>query len=111
MSMMQDIRKMQRLAMRRANEFDVDGILGRLGLERRRGVLDFALPMLGVLAAGAIVGATVALLFAPSSGRRLRQDMEHKMNRLRDRYLPEHRGGNAAEGEEGAGVGSAAGMR
>ena len=99
------IGKMLRLKMRRlawqARRFDVDDALGFAGLRRRRDAIDLVLPMIGVVVAGAFVGATIAHLFAPSSGRKLRADMERKINGLRDRYLP--------EGGQGGDLGRAAG--
>ncbi len=46
--------------------------LARIGLARRRRLGDTALVTLGVFCAGAMVGAGVALLAAPESGRDLR---------------------------------------
>ena len=81
MSMKRRIRKMK--------DFDLDDVLGAFGLTRRRGVLGFVLPAVGLLAAGTVIGAGIALLFAPSSGRRLRADMGEKVKQLKERYVPE----------------------
>jgi gas vesicle protein len=42
-------------------------------------------PMLGLLFAGAAVGAGFGLLLAPTPGRRLRHGMGHRIGRLRER--------------------------
>ncbi|NVB37059.1 YtxH domain-containing protein [Pseudenhygromyxa sp. WMMC2535] len=53
--------------------------LTRLDIARALGVAprprDYILPALGVLTAGAVIGAGVALLFAPKSGVKLREDI------------------------------------
>jgi hypothetical protein len=49
---------------------ELNDVLGTMGLSRRR---SHFLENLGLVAAGAIVGAGAAILFAPSSGRETRR--------------------------------------
>ena len=48
-----------------ANHLNVDDILGLVGVQRRRGIWAQSAPALGVLAAGAIVGAGLAYWLLP----------------------------------------------
>jgi gas vesicle protein len=43
-------------------------------------------PAIGLVAAGAAFGAGMGLVFAPLSGRRLREDVGGRFDRLRDRF-------------------------
>ncbi len=52
-----------------------DDVLASLGLQTRKTTTDYLLPALGVFGAGLAVGAGVALLLAPKSGRELRGDL------------------------------------
>jgi hypothetical protein len=70
-------------------EAGLQSILEYLGLERRRGVLSSALPVMGALAAGMLAGAGVALLLAPRPGKELRADIQRKLVDIKDRRLPE----------------------
>jgi hypothetical protein len=56
-----------------------------IGLEP--GIGDYVLPAVGVLALGVLAGASVALLFAPTTGKRLREEMESRLVELRSRLL------------------------
>jgi hypothetical protein len=58
---------------------ELDDVLGTVGLSRRRGHF---LENLGLVAAGAIVGAGAAMLFAPSSGRETRRRIGEEASRL-----------------------------
>jgi hypothetical protein len=71
--------------MKNLTGYDVDDLLNLAGLERSRSVVGFLLPALGCIALGAAVGAGVGLLFAPSSGRRFRQDMGDRFGQIRER--------------------------
>jgi hypothetical protein len=50
-----------------ARHLNSDDILGLVGVQRRRGVWAMAAPALGVLAAGAVVGAGLAYWLLPFS--------------------------------------------
>lgn len=53
-----------------------DDVLAALGLERRRTPFDVMLPAAGMFVAGLMVGAGVALLVAPKSGRETRRELK-----------------------------------
>jgi hypothetical protein len=57
-----------------------------LGLQRA-GLSDFAMPALGILAVGLLAGAGIALMVAPTTGKKLREDMERMMGDLRSRFI------------------------
>ena len=63
--------------------------LGVIGLERKPSPWSHFLPMIGLITVSAAVGAGVALLLAPSSGRTLRARLSHGIDdakhRLSDR--------------------------
>jgi hypothetical protein len=66
--------------------YDIDDVLELVGLARRRHMLlEGLLPMMGLLAVGAAVGAGVGLMLAPSSGRRLRKEVGDKLDDIRSR--------------------------
>ena len=54
------------------SSFELNDVLGVIGLERRPSAFSRALPALGLVAVSAAVGAGAALLLAPSSGDELR---------------------------------------
>jgi gas vesicle protein len=69
--------------------YDMDDVLNYAGLQRRTTLLEAFLPAVGLVMLGAAVGAAVGLSFAPSSGRRLRQDMSDRFDQLRERMKNE----------------------
>lgn len=71
--------------------YDIDDVLGVMGLERRHSVIGAILPAVGLVAIGAAVGAGVGLMLAPSSGRRLRQDMSERFDQMREKMKVEAR--------------------
>lgn len=52
-----------------------DQILSQFGLQTRKTARDYLLPAVGLVTAGAAVGAGVALLFAPKSGKAMRENI------------------------------------
>jgi YtxH-like protein len=74
---------------RMMRRYDLEDALGLVGLARRRSMLGMFLPAIGLLAAGVAIGAGVGLAFAPSSGRRLRQDVGGRLDQIRDRVKKE----------------------
>jgi hypothetical protein len=64
--------------------YDLDDALQLIGM-RRRSPMAVLLPAIGLLAAGAAIGAGIGLALAPSSGRRLRQDLGGRLDQLRER--------------------------
>jgi len=71
---------------------ELNDVLGVMGLARRPTALSRALPVLGLVAISAAVGAGAALLFAPSSGEALRgrlsdglDDVKHRLDDVKGR--------------------------
>jgi hypothetical protein len=60
-------------------------IIRALGLHARRGNGSELVPSVALFGAGLLVGAGLALLFAPSSGRELREEIGERASELRDR--------------------------
>ncbi|MGD0674685.1 MAG: YtxH domain-containing protein [Polyangiaceae bacterium] len=76
--------------MKKMMGYDLDDVLDLIGLERKNGAaLGAILPAIGLLALGAAVGAGFGLAFAPSSGRRLRQDVGERLDQIRERIKTE----------------------
>jgi hypothetical protein len=65
--------------------YELDDALRLIGVARRRSPIELMLPALGLLALGAAFGAGIGLAFAPSSGRRLREDVGGRLDQIRDR--------------------------
>jgi hypothetical protein len=76
--------------MKKPLEF-YDSFLETVGLARRRRIAEFILPAATLVAFGAAIGAAVGLMLAPSSGRRLRQDMGDRFDQLRNKVSGEAR--------------------
>jgi hypothetical protein len=62
---------------------DRNDVLGWLGLEPRQSRGSWVLGSLGLFGAGLAVGASVALLVAPKSGRELREDLKDRLGPVR----------------------------
>lgn len=58
---------------------ELEDVLGTVGLSRRR---SHFLENLGLVAAGAVIGAGAAILFAPSSGSETRRRLSGEASRL-----------------------------
>jgi len=69
------------MKLRDITNMDKGDVLGMLGLEARRSHGSRMLTMLGTFGIGLLVGAGVALLLAPKTGRALRQDLRAKLRR------------------------------
>ena len=91
-------------AIAAARELRANDILGPLGLERRRSAFETVLPGIGMFLGGAALGAGVALLVAPMSGKQLRSELGKRASDVKERAgqrieeLEEriqHRAGNA----------------
>ena len=67
-------------------------LLELVGLERRRPAVG-VISAMGLVAFGAAFGASLGLLLAPSSGRRLRHDVGERLDVIRDRI--KHRAADA----------------
>jgi len=66
---------------RTVSGIELEDVLGTIGLARRRGHF---LENLGLIAAGAIVGAGAAILLAPASGRETRRRLGTEASKLGD---------------------------
>lgn len=64
--------------------FTTDDVLAKLGLQTRASTTDYLFPVIGLFGAGILVGAGVALMFAPKPGAVLREDLSRKANDLKD---------------------------
>lgn len=62
---------------------DKDELLSKLGLERKPSAGEWLVGALGPFGVGVLVGAGIALLLAPRSGRELREDIRHRVRRER----------------------------
>jgi hypothetical protein len=69
--------------------YELEDALHLLGLARRRSAMGMVLPAVGLLAVGAILGAGLGLVFAPSSGRRLREDVGGRLDQIKERVKKE----------------------
>jgi len=61
-----------------------DEIIRALGLQSRRSGSDIV-PSVALFGAGLLVGAGLALLFAPTTGRELREELGERAAELRER--------------------------
>jgi hypothetical protein len=77
--------------IKKVTGYDLDDMLRLMGLARRRSIVDAVLPVLGYIALGTAIGAGVGLLLAPSSGRRLRQDVGDRLDQILERVKREGR--------------------
>jgi hypothetical protein len=68
-----------------ARGLGTNDVLAALGLERRRTPIDVVIPAAGLFFAGLMVGAGVALLMAPKSGRETRREIRGRATNLRHR--------------------------
>lgn len=73
------------MSMRKWTGWELDDILRLANLQRRGSTLQSVAPAVGLMAIGAALGVGVGLMLAPSSGRRLRQDVADRIDKLRDR--------------------------
>jgi hypothetical protein len=71
--------------------YDIKDVLALAGFARRRSLRDLLLPAAGLVALGAAAGAGLALMFAPSSGSRLRKDFGDRIGRIRERMTEAQR--------------------
>jgi hypothetical protein len=72
-------------AVRVARRFELDDLLGILGVERRRSAAQLLLPAIGLVSLGAAVGAGAALLLAPNTGAETRKRLAVRLDQLTDK--------------------------
>jgi hypothetical protein len=77
--------------MRKISSYDIDDVLELIGLHRRHSAIGIILPAMGLVAFGAAIGAGIGLIFAPSSGRRLRQGVSDRLDQMREKMKVEAR--------------------
>jgi hypothetical protein len=77
------------MRMKNLTGYDIEDVLELIGLARRRSVLGTMVPVIGYVALGAALGAGIGLMFAPSSGRRLRQEVGDRLDQMRERVKTE----------------------
>ncbi len=70
-----------------SEKMDTDTLLHSLGLRRMNEthLSDTVLPALAIFGAGVLVGAGIALMTAPKSGRELRDDLSRRAGEIGDR--------------------------
>lgn len=61
-----------------------EDILGALGLQSKSSGFAYALPAVGIFAAGVLVGVGLGMLFAPKAGTELREDLQDQYNKALD---------------------------
>jgi len=86
-----------------AEKLELNDILNFIGLERTPGAASRILPAIGLVTVSAAVGATAALLLAPSSGTKLRarlsdgiDDAKHRLADSISQFEHSHHGRHAA---------------
>jgi hypothetical protein len=72
-------------AVKVARRFEIDDLLGYVGLQRRRSASHLILPAIGLVSLGAAIGAGAALLIAPTSGTDLRKRLSERVDKLSDK--------------------------
>jgi gas vesicle protein len=77
------------MTMKNAIGYDIDDALRLMGLRRTRALFGTVLPAIGLLCLGAAIGAGAGLMLAPSSGRRLRQDVGDRLDQIKERMKTE----------------------
>ena len=80
------------------SDLSKEDIFSALGLATRRSASQRAIGTLGLLGLGAIVGAGVALLLAPSSGEDLRGDLGRRIRRFNPDMTSDAPNGRAERG-------------
>lgn len=58
---------------------DKDRLLDMLGLQTRRGAMDYMVPAVSLFGVGLLLGTGLGLLVAPRPGRELRQDIARRV--------------------------------
>lgn len=80
-------RKSQTATRKTHDIMNTNDILHQFGLQTRKSAKDYLAPALGILGAGAAVGAGLSLLLAPKSGKELRGDIKERAVNLKDRAV------------------------
>ena len=70
--------------LRKLKDFDRDDILDLLGLESKSSTAGWLAGALGTFGVGMLVGAGIALILTPKTGRELREDLRDRIRRAPD---------------------------
>lgn len=62
-------------------DLDRERVLEMIGMERRRSTAERVVPVFALLGAGVLLGVGVGMMFAPRTGRQLRNDLKDKLER------------------------------
>jgi hypothetical protein len=73
--------------MKRIGKLQKDSILEMLGLEKKTSMAASIFQSLGFLGVGLTAGLGLGLLLAPTTGRRLRTDLSHRIKRSAGRVV------------------------
>lgn len=83
--MMGNMSSMKNLAETLAENLPTrDDLVNAIGLASRRSTTSDFASVIGVFGAGLLIGAGLALLFAPKSGEEMRRDLSDRMSSLRE---------------------------
>jgi hypothetical protein len=63
-------------------DITADAILEKLGLQRQTSSADVVVPVVGAFLVGGLIGAGLALLFAPKAGAELRRDLGERVDEV-----------------------------
>ena len=83
-------------AMYALRDIDGDDVLDRIGLERRRGLLEKTLTTIGIFGAGMVIGAGVGLLVSPVAPEDVRKKIGEGVRTVKNEIneLVAHEQGN-----------------
>jgi YtxH-like protein len=73
------------MSMKKWTGWELDDVLRLASLQRKRSAFGAVAPAVGFTVLGTALGVGVGLMLAPSSGRRLRQDVAERVDQLRER--------------------------
>jgi sensor domain CHASE-containing protein len=77
------------MSMSKRIGYDLDDILHLVNLQRRRSMTAVVVPAALFMVLGAALGAGLGLVLAPSSGRRLRQEVGDRLDQIREHVKTE----------------------
>jgi hypothetical protein len=73
------------MSMKKWARWELDDILRLANLQHKRSAFGAVAPAVGFVVLGTALGIGVGLMLAPSSGRRLWQDVVERLEQLRER--------------------------
>jgi|SRR5450755_4148898 YtxH-like protein len=87
-------------------DINAESILGALGLQRQ-GSSDVVLPAVGAFVVGGLIGAGIALLFAPKAGKELRRELGQRVDEAlesKEDLVSEYKPGQSEPKKSGPGT-------